>query len=250
MNASRANSRSAGLILERKIQTGVALFAVGALVWLLAPSGFAPDSRPIPVCHKNLKRLAIALYNYHDHYGSFPPAYIADQNGRPLRSWRVLLLPFLGHSNLYARYRFDEPWNGPHNRALASEIPAEYRCPSDTGPAGDTSYLAVIGPKTVFPGARPISIKDISDGRTVTILLVEAADSGIKWLEPRDMTYAEACRGINAKPGLSISSRHGTGARVLFADGHAEFLSDKTPVERLRLLLERNDGQPVPYIQE
>jgi len=41
----------------------------------------------------------LALFNYHDDYGSYPPAYIADESGRPMHSWRVLILPYLGRSS-------------------------------------------------------------------------------------------------------------------------------------------------------
>jgi prepilin-type processing-associated H-X9-DG protein len=75
--------------------------------------------------------------------------------------------------------------------------------------------------------------------------LVEAVDSGINWLEPRDMSYEEALRGINPKTGWGISSRHDGGAQVAFADGSSPLLPDDTPLEKLRLFLERNDGQPV-----
>ena len=42
----------------------------------------------------NLKQIAIALHSYHEQYGSLPPAYVADANGRPMHSWRVLSCHF------------------------------------------------------------------------------------------------------------------------------------------------------------
>ena len=39
--------------------------------------------------------IIVALHNYHDEHGSFPPAYVSDESGRPLYSWRVLILPYL-----------------------------------------------------------------------------------------------------------------------------------------------------------
>jgi len=47
-----------------------------------------------------------------------------------MHSWRVLLLPFLDQKPLFDQYRFDEPWDGPHNRKLVSQIQYAYRCPS------------------------------------------------------------------------------------------------------------------------
>jgi hypothetical protein len=98
-------------------------------------------------CVVNLKQIALALHNYHDTYGTFPPAYVADENGRPMHSWRVLILPFLESSDVYSKYRFDEPWDGPHNRLLADRMPYAYRCPSESRnspPSRITSYVAVV----------------------------------------------------------------------------------------------------------
>jgi hypothetical protein len=230
--------------------SGVVLL-LGFLVLILLPPLTGPHDRGRRTeCKNHLKQLALALHNYHDTHGAFPPAYIADKDGRPMHSWRVLILPFMDQRHLYELYRLDEPWNGPHNRLLASQMPAEFRCPSDPGPATETSYFVVVGPKTIFPGAVPIAIKDIPDGTSNTILLVEAADSGINWLEPRDLSYVEAIRGINPKTGWGISSRHEElerGAQVALADGSSRFLADNTPVEQLLRMLERDDGLPVSF---
>ena len=81
-------------------------------------------------CKNNLKQIGLALHNYHDRYQSFPPAFVADENGKPMHSWRVLLLPYLDQADLYARYNFNEPWNGPNNLKLGDEIPEVYGCPN------------------------------------------------------------------------------------------------------------------------
>ena len=62
------------------------------------------------------------MYGYHEMKGHFPPAYVADVQGRPAHSWRVLLLQS-GMETLYERYHFDEPWDGPRNRSLANGLP-------------------------------------------------------------------------------------------------------------------------------
>ena len=133
-----------------------------------------------------------AMLLYQAVNGSFPPAYVADKNGRPMHSWRVLLLPYLDLNLLYQAYHFDEPWNGPHNRALADRMPSTYKCPdTPRSPASVTSYVVVVGPNTAFPGAKAIREAEITDGITNTIMIVEAARAGINWLEPRDLKRAK-----------------------------------------------------------
>jgi hypothetical protein len=241
---------SAGTIIENTLVWGGVALLVGFFVLtILPPSRDHGHAYRRTECKNHLKQLALAMHNYHDKYGSFPPAYVADKNGRPMHSWRVLLLPFLELGPLYDQYRFDEPWNGPHNRLLAESAPSLFHCPFDTDAKTDASYLVVVGPKTIFPGASSIKIADITDGTSNTILLVEAVDSGINWLEPRDMSYEEALRGINPKTGWGISSHHEGGAQVALADGSVRLLPDKTPVEQFRLFLERDDGQTVSWPQ-
>jgi len=89
-------------------------------------------------CKGQLKIFGLALHNYHDNYGSFPPAYLAAQDGRPMHSWRVLSLTFMGEQALHDQYRFSEMWNSPHNSTLADGLPIGmsgivpmYHCGSD-----------------------------------------------------------------------------------------------------------------------
>jgi hypothetical protein len=107
----------------------VAAMLLVVAFYLLVPaeSSMSPSSRR-SACRSNLKNIALALHNYHEDHGSYPPAYIADENGRPMHSWRILLLPYIERGDLYKQYRFDEPWDGPNNRKLASQMPGLYRC--------------------------------------------------------------------------------------------------------------------------
>src|SRR5579872_1042254 len=61
-------------------------------------------------CANNLKMIGLALAQYESQYGRFPPAYIADADGKPMHSWRVLILPYLDEESLYSEYDFSEPW--------------------------------------------------------------------------------------------------------------------------------------------
>ncbi len=162
-------------------------------------------------CQGKMGEITRALHCYHSEHDSFPPAYIADSTGRPMHSWRVLLLPYLDKQALYDRYDFNEPWDGPNNRQRAAEIAVEYRCvTADRADYADTttSYVAVVGPETAWPGAMPMAVDDIADGWDRTILLVEVVDSGIHCMEPRDLTMKEVLTGVTPEQRTRVSSRH------------------------------------------
>jgi prepilin-type processing-associated H-X9-DG protein len=198
-------------------------------------------------CSNHLKQIGLALQNYHDDYQSFPPAYIADASGKPIHSWRVLILPYMEQKALYDKYSFDEPWDGPHNSKLRTESIAAFCCPSQTGqhPQTDTSYVAVIGAQTAWPAEESSDMKSITDGTSNTILVVEIANSGIHWMEPRDLHFDQIPLAVNPKNGTGISSAHPNVAMVVFADGHTAALTYNTPSDILRRLLTIADGEPI-----
>lgn len=191
-------------------------------------------------CQNNLKQIALALHNYREHYGVFAPAYLADEEGKPMHSWRVLILPFLEQQPLYDQYDFSQPWDSPKNKSLASPgRPLYYACPSDPGAdAGMTSYLAVVGPAAAWAGSTSRKLDDLSRSGG-TILLVELANSGIHWMEPRDLSVEEVLSrirqpGKDGLPGAHVWDpgyfyRDVRGSYVAMADGSVEFVPVDTP---------------------
>ena len=199
----------------------------------------------------------MALHWYHDQHQCFPPAYIADKTGKPMHSWRVLILPYLeGGLPLYQRYRFDEPWNGPNNRLLADEIAEFYSCTEiPQAKRGETSYLAIVGPATPWPGEKSATLRDLTDGPSNVILLVEAHGSGIQCLEPRDLDLATFVPEVNPPRGTGPSSPHPwkkdmrqtlNGAHVLMASGEMRFLGRTTESRVVASQLRGNDGTIMP----
>ncbi len=168
----------------------VALLVLVAAALLPAMANCRPVARRVQ-CTNNLKQIALALYDYEKANGCYPPAYIADKNGRPMHSWRVLILPYLGYGSLYKRYSFNEPWNGPNNKKLLAARPREYVCPSDGNAwwsdAGPTSYVAVVGRNAAWRGTTPRKAVDLAPSHE-TIIVVEVAESGISWTEPKDLS--------------------------------------------------------------
>lgn len=209
------------------------------------------DGEPLPNCRNNLRQISLALFNYHDREGCFPPAYVADELGRPMHSWRVLILPWLDQQPLYNEYRIDEPWDGPNNRKLADRIVSVYSCPKSgvskgSPDASDASYVAVVGPGTAWPGTSSTRLSDFKDGAVYTVLLVEVANSGIHWMEPRDLHVSQMSPTVNGKTGQGISGPHNGGAYVQIADGSIRWLPDSLPPDVIRALLSIDGGDQVP----
>ena len=222
------------LRLAAQVSVIFAAFVLFLTIWAQSVP-FAQSAARRSVCQGHLKQIVVALHSYHDEYGCFPPAVVRDASGRPMHSWRVLLLPYLEQPALYARYRFDEPWDGPNNRKLHTADMQYYSCPEhgrDSKPSTDTSYVVIVGPRTAFPEDRCVSLSDISDDKGNTLLVVEVANSGIHWMEPRDLHVTQMARQINPPRGQGISSSHGPrptgGANVVMVDGTVKFLDAKS----------------------
>ena len=216
------------------------------VVWLLLPSvGSAPAWRR-ELCCNNLKHIALALQNYHQVYGCFPPAHVDSPDGKPMHSWRVLLLPFLECESLYKQYNFAEPWDGPHNSRLLNGGPELFHCPSaNKQEPSATNYVAIVGDATLWPGNRSVRFEEIKDGMSNTIMLLEISNSDINWMEPRDITFEKAVAGANVAGQWQIDSNHNGGVHVAFADSSIRFLPDKTSPETLRALLTIAGGEKI-----
>ena len=173
-----------------------------------------PRSGAADACTNNLKQIGLAMHNYHQVYGCFPPAFIPDKNGKPMHSWRVLILPYLEGQGIYSQYRFDEPWDSPHNAALAQYMPLVYYCPSEPGPRGtQTSYAMLVGPHCISDGPTAHRLQDITGGPSNTIMVAECNGAGINWMEPRDIdtqTMVNFAGSGRAPPGGPAAPREST----------------------------------------
>jgi prepilin-type processing-associated H-X9-DG protein len=221
-------------------------FVVGLFLILFSSDGAGSrPASPQSQCGNNLRQIGLALLSYHQTYGSFPPAFVADANGKPLYSWRVLILPEMDEQPLAKKIRSDEAWDGPNNSQPTQYGLFTFACPSDPQLAGSscnvTDYVAVVGPHTAWSGAKPRKLSDFKDP-SKTILLVEVANAGIHWAEPRDLYVGQMSPGINSKVGQGISSDHSGGAHVLFADGSVDFLPDTTDPKKLGEMLDLDGG--------
>ena len=56
-----------------------------------------------------------------DAHDFWPPAVLVGPDGKPWHSWRVLLLPYLGHRDLFEQYEFSQPWDSAKNLRAARQ---------------------------------------------------------------------------------------------------------------------------------
>jgi Protein of unknown function (DUF1559) len=183
----------------------------------------------------------LAVANYHQTYGCFPPAYIADRDGKAMHSWRVLILPFLEQQELYNAYNFAEPWNSPTNRNLTSRVGNIYlRSGLESTQIHTTSFVVVVGPRTLWPGSTPSTNKNLGNRSSETLLVVEVPDGQFLWMEPRDLEFDSMSFRINDGSRRGLGSRLG-GARVVAADTAVRTLPDDYDPEKLRAMLTTHD---------
>ncbi len=189
----------------------------------------------------------MAVANYESTFGSLPPAYVLGPDGRPWHSWRVLILPFLEQSEVYNAYRFDEPWDGPNNRKLAGKVGSIFlRSGLDPATRQTTSFVAVVGRETAWPGEKALTFDEIGDGTRDTIMIVEVPDGSIPWMAPADLEFDRMSFRLNDKKGPGLGSRFG-GARVTTVNDMVWTLRDNLPPERLRALLTANGREPIDW---
>lgn len=228
------------------------MIVIGFASVLLMPAlTLAQQKQHLRGCSDNLRRIGVALSQYHDKHGSYPPAFVADETGKPKHSWRVLILPFLGEQDLFNKYDFSEPWDSPVNAKVAEQMPDVFACPSDEGVkvVDETSYMVVTGSKTVFPKSSSTRKADIGDDLSLTIMLVEVHDSGVSWLEPKDIEAAQLRINSDDLGGVGGNHEDGTenGLNVLMADGNPMFLSDTLSDEYLQAMSTINGQEMIPW---
>ena len=190
----------------------------------------------------NLNAIGVAFHIHHDEKMAFPAQALVSSTGTKLLSWRVQILPFLGHMELYKQFRLDESWDSEHNKTLIPKMPNVYSSlsmPPELAAKGLTPYLVPVMEGAVFEGVKARKIEEIVDGTSLTIAVVEVSPSAATiWTKPEDLVVNKD------NPYQHLVDNNQTEFLATFCDGRAKPVRKGESPEPLLGLFRVNDGQP------
>ncbi|MCA9039777.1 MAG: DUF1559 domain-containing protein [Planctomycetaceae bacterium] len=189
----------------------------------------------------SLKQIAIAFHSYHDIASHFyPSANFSEKDKKPLLSWRVHMLPFMGEQKLYEEFHLDEPWDSEHNKQLIAKIPKIFQPDNaELIKEGKTRLVGPLGERAFFSGKdQKLRFRDFTDGVSNTVMIVEADDKhAVIWTKPDDLA-------IDLEKAHAGLHKHSPGGyQMLFVDGSVHFIRDTISNETLAAFFTRNGDE-------
>jgi len=218
----KAYRRSDWAFLSAGIYTGL-LLAIG-IINAMPVVASAREAARRTQCRNNMHQLAIALANYEEAYGAYPPAVVTDAQGKPMYSWAVLLLPFIEEGPLYRKFDLTRAWDDPVNAEVVATHLGQFECPSasfEEGHTNGTHYRMIVCPGSIGGVGKSATLKDITDGTAQTLIIAECAEP-VPWASPA--AVVDLTRGLN-RPG-GAGSKHEGGLFVAFAGVSVTWLDE------------------------
>lgn len=189
----------------------------------------------------NLKQIALAMHGYHEARKHFPAPASQGPAGKPLLSWRVAILPYLGEEPLYKQFHLDESWDSPHNKTLIDKMPSAFRSARPQAAKGRTAYVVPISQGALYASLTDEpQLKDITDGTANTIMVAEVDDPhAVVWTKPDDFSFDPK------DPAKGIGSPHENGFNAAFCDGSVRLIPKTIDAKTLKALITRAGGEVV-----
>lgn len=185
----------------------------------------------------NAKQIMLAMHNHHDTKRQFPSAGNGPNNSQGL-SWRVHLLPYLEHRQLYDQFNLDEPWDSATNKPLIAKMPDVFKGAATVG-AGQTTFHVFIGEGSFFSKEKP-SMRNCLDGTSNTLGVIDAGASKAEpWTKPGGLTLSGS--SLSASSGNPPAGTY----TVVTVDGRVYQLSPNAPMDLMKLLVNPADKQKI-----
>ena len=119
------------------IELLVVIAIIAVLIALLLPAvQQAREAARRTQCRNNMHQLGLALHNYHDTHGLFPPG--TAQKDRTIwgSTWMTMILPFIDEASLYNAYNSDLGNDMAGNTTVCRQFLTQYLCPTDSTSTG------------------------------------------------------------------------------------------------------------------
>lgn len=213
----------------------------------------------------NLKQIGLSLHNYHDVNNTFPRGTVENEDledPEDRLSWLVEVLPYLEEAILFEKLDLTKGSKDEANQEGLSQALSVFMSPSqkvqEESELGRTDYVGIAGvgeeeltteeitaKSGVFGYNRRTEIRDITDGTSNTIMVMDVSKNPGPWGVGGPSTVRALTKApyINGPDGLG--GVHRGGAMVLFADGSVRFISEAVDDEVMEGLVTIQGGENV-----
>jgi hypothetical protein len=233
----KINRNGTDVTISSEQNFGLASIGMGAGM-LLPAIAKAREAAQRAASMNDLHQLLISMVVYENVYGRLPARAIFSKEGKPLLSWRVQILPYIEEDALYKQFHLDEPWDSEHNKPLIAQMPTIFKSPGLPADEGKTCYVVPVGKGTIFEGTQGLKLRQITDGVSKTIAIVEvAAEKAVTWTKPDDMVYNPE------KPLAGFGPISDRGFNAGFADGAVRSIMPNINLEVLKALFTYAGGE-------
>ena len=204
------------------------------------------EAKGIVQSGSKLKSIALGIHAYMEANANAFPTPAISSEGKPLLSWRVAILPYIGETEkeLYAEFKLDEPWDSRHNKALLSRMPKIYApVVKPKVQKYETFYQGFVGTGALFERRQKVGIAGVTDGTVNTLMVVEA-EKPVPWTKPEDLSFDAN------KPLPKLGGQFKAGFAAATAVGAIHFFKKTIDPSKLKSLITRNGSEIVDITAE